>query len=174
MTPTRISETASTDLPALLALYLLAFPQEDLCPLVSALLALPEDVASLMVRLDDQLVGHAIFTLGKTGQGDKVALLGPVAIHPQQQRKGLGTALISGGLASLGARGVGQCCVLGDPAYYGRFGFVPERKITTPFPIPPDWTEAWQSIRLTDTGIPAARGKLHLPVPWMKAELWTA
>lgn len=49
--------------------------------------------------------------------------LGPVAVRGGMQRRGIGKAMIEAGfdhLKSLGARG---CVVLGDPAFYGRFGF---------------------------------------------------
>lgn len=49
--------------------------------------------------------------------------LGPVAVVPELQHQGMGSALIRRGLASLRATGASGCAVLGDPEYYGRFGF---------------------------------------------------
>lgn len=65
------------------ALYSDAFPEEDLSPLVQALLRRSEDVVSFTAVSDGKTLGHAIFTLcsvvGQVSDG-RVALLGPVAI----------------------------------------------------------------------------------------------
>ena len=58
--------------------------------------------------------------------------LGPVAVEPERQRERIGTALIEHGLAHLRARGARGCVVLGDPAYYRRFGFEPDRTLAYP------------------------------------------
>lgn len=55
--------------------------------------------------------------------GYPVWALAPLAVAPDQQRRGVGTALIAAGLARAEAEGVGFVNVLGDPAYYARFGF---------------------------------------------------
>ena len=49
--------------------------------------------------------------------------MGPVAVRPDRQRSGIGQALIRAGLERLRATGAQGCVVLGDPAYYVRFGF---------------------------------------------------
>ena len=49
--------------------------------------------------------------------------LGPVAVAPERQGAGIGAALINAGLDELRARGAAGCVLLGDPAYYERFGF---------------------------------------------------
>ena len=51
--------------------------------------------------------------------------LGPVAVLPEFQRRGIGGGLIRGGLAAAERLGTGFVVVLGEPAYYGRFGFRP-------------------------------------------------
>jgi hypothetical protein len=43
---------------------------------------------------------------------------------------------------------VGKVLVLGDPAYYGRFGFAKETAIQPPYPLPEAWDGAWQSLVL--------------------------
>lgn len=67
--------------------------------------------------------------------------------------------------------GVSRVFVLGDPACYGRFGFVPERATITPCPIPADWAAAWQSKSL-DGNETLALGRLELPFPWLEPALW--
>jgi putative acetyltransferase len=63
--------------------------------------------------------------------------------------------------------------VLGDPAYYGRFGFIQEHKVTPPYPLPTQWVNAWQSIKQCDREPPLA-GKLSVPEPWRQSALWSA
>jgi putative acetyltransferase len=58
--------------------------------------------------------------------------LGPVGVAPERQRAGVGRALIEHGLAHLTAQGAQGCVVLGDPAYYCRFGFGPDRALVYP------------------------------------------
>ena len=50
--------------------------------------------------------------------------LGPVSVRPGRQRGGIGSVLIREGLRRLRENGAAGCVLLGDPAYYGRFGFV--------------------------------------------------
>lgn len=80
---------------------------------------------SLVAEADGAIVGHAAFspvaisaTLGRWFG------LGPVAVLPPRQRQGIGQALIRSGLERLRQSGAGGCVLLGDPAYYRRFGFV--------------------------------------------------
>ncbi|PAY03495.1 GNAT family N-acetyltransferase [Bradyrhizobium sp. UFLA03-84] len=87
---------------------------------------------SLLATSDDgRIVGHAAFSPVKI---DRVAGrwygLGPVSVTPELQRQGIGGALIRRGLDRLAALGAEGCVVLGDPAYYGRFGFVSDPALT--------------------------------------------
>lgn len=58
--------------------------------------------------------------------------LGPVAVEPTLQRRGIGVALMDAALARLRADGAAGCVVLGDPAYYHRFGFVADPRLALP------------------------------------------
>lgn len=61
--------------------------------------------------------------------------------------------------------------VLGDPAYYGRFGFSQENNILPPYPLPAAWASAWQSKSLID-GAATVEGPLTVPEPWQDPALW--
>ncbi|HUQ13708.1 MAG TPA: N-acetyltransferase, partial [Novosphingobium sp.] len=72
----------------------------------------------------DRIVGHAAFSPVTIGDGTAGWFgLGPVAVEPDEQGKGIGAALIEEGLARLRRQGAAGCVVLGDAAYYARFGF---------------------------------------------------
>lgn len=58
--------------------------------------------------------------------------LGPVAVRPDRQRRGFGSALIRCGLDRLRASGSAGCVVLGDTGYYARFGFRRDPRMTAP------------------------------------------
>lgn len=171
MTPFTLRPAEKADLPHLAALYAAAFPGESLMPLVEELMAW--NVLAL-VAVDDQgeIVGHVLFSPGSVGSGgDKVALLGPLAVAPARQRRGVGRALIGEGLARLAGGAVAKVLVLGDPAYYGRSGFVAERGISPPYPLPEEWQTAWQSRALSAAGN-ALSGPLRTLPPWRKKALW--
>lgn len=79
---------------------------------------------SLVAVEEGGIVGHAAFspvTVG--GAPGKWFGLGPVSVRPDRQRRGIGGALIRARLERLRDVGAEGCVVLGDPAYYGRFGF---------------------------------------------------
>lgn len=79
---------------------------------------------SLVAEDAGEVVGHVAFSLVTIDdQPGNWFGLGPVSVVPGRQRQGIGSALIRDGLAELRALGAGGCVLLGDPAYYCRFGF---------------------------------------------------
>lgn len=168
-----IRESRLEDVSAIEAFYPEAFPDEDLLPLLRELLSLGPALLSLVGVLGGKPIGHIVFTRCTLPESEHpVALLGPLAIAPAYQRQGIGSALIRAGLIRQREADTAKVCVLGDPAYYGRLGFVPERDITPPYPLPEAWDGAWQSQSLIDPGPPLA-GKLNVPEPWQNKALWT-
>ena len=167
-----VRATAQAEAETLAPLYAAAFPEEDLVPLVAALLTgHAADILSLGAFSKDRLVGHILFT--RTGIGDvsgRAALLGPMCVDPVLKGQGIGTRLIKEGFAMLRADGVEQVMVLGDPAFYGRAGFVADASVIPPYALPSAWAPAWQMIRLAD-GDPLA-GTMTAPDPWMNPALW--
>ena len=160
------------DLASIEALYPDAFPDEDLLPLVRELLQEAPIALSLAGIIGSSLVGHVIFTIcGVAGSSDKVALLGPLAVAPAWQKQGIGSMIVRAGLKRLENAGVTQVYVLGDPAYYGRLGFLPETRVAPPYPLPAEWRGAWQSISL-GSAEPPSRGRLSVPPPWLRPALW--
>lgn len=71
-----------------------------------------------------EIVAHALVVPVRVGDAAAVAL-GMVAVHPAHQGRGHGTRLVRAAVDDMVERGVEMAVVLGSPAYYGRFGFVP-------------------------------------------------
>ena len=167
-----IRESRRNDSAAIESLYPEAFPEEDLLPFVRSLLNDAVVAISLVGTIDTRIVGNAIFTkCGVLGNSANAALLGPLAVAPAWQRQGIGSAIVRAGLRWLEDSGVHRVFVLGDPAYYGRLGFLTESLIKPPFPLPAEWDGAWQSQNLGETTTPCA-GKLSVPPQWRQPALW--
>jgi len=79
---------------------------------------------SLVAEDEGRIVGHVAFSpVAVNSQDIGWFGLGPVAVRREKRRRGIGAALIEAGLKRLEVLGARGCVVLGDPAYYGRFGF---------------------------------------------------
>lgn len=87
----------------------------------------PGSLISLVAELEREIVGHAFFTPVTIRRDDAVVAhamaLGPMAVLPAHQRKGIGSRLVEAGLAACRKRGEGVVFVLGHREYYPRFGF---------------------------------------------------
>ncbi len=168
-----IREGLATDISELEQLYPDAFPDEDLLPLVRNLLQEKQGVLSLVAVLNGEIAGHVVFTTcGVAGNEVHVALLGPLGVASAAQKQGVGSALVHEGLQQLRDQQILQVLVLGDPAYYGRFGFETETRVSPPYPLPKEWLTAWQSMSLREDAL-ALEGALHVPEPWRHPALWS-
>lgn len=117
----------SGDTAAIRALLRAAFGGEAEAELVDRLRAEPGAVRlSLLAerRRDGRLVGQILFSAMAVGDDPAVLALAPLAVAPEMQRQGIGAALVRRGLALCRRRGLGRAVlVLGEPDYYGRYGF---------------------------------------------------
>lgn len=86
---------------------------------------------SLVAELDGLVRGH-VAASPVTVEGRAVGWhgLGPLAVEPTVQGLGLGSALVRECLSELQASGSRGCVVLGNPAFYGRFGFRRPHRLT--------------------------------------------
>lgn len=171
--PIRIGPTRPQDHAALEQLYRAAFPSEDLLPLLGQLLHDTPGVRSRAAWLGEALVGHVALTPCSVGDAaTPVVLLGPLAVQPSLQRRGLGSRLVRGAIEEAQSAGFARILVLGDPRFYGRLGFMPETDVLPPYDLPPEWADAWRSIALAPPR--QVRGKLAVPVAWRSPALWSS
>ena len=104
-----------------------AFETHAEADLVDKLREQAKPVVSLVAEEADAVVGHIMFTpVSITGRPDlKVMGLAPMAVAPEYQRTGIGSALVRAGVEQCQQLGFGAVVVLGHPEYYPRFGFEP-------------------------------------------------
>ena len=94
---------------------------------------------SLVAEADGTIVGHVAFSPVSLSDGSRGWYgLGPISVDPARQGEGIGGKLIGEGLERLKALGATGCVLLGDPAYYSRFGFTPDPKLTLDG-VPPEY-----------------------------------
>lgn len=92
-------------------------------------------VLSLSLVCEDQtgIIGHIAFSpILINGEESVWCGLGPVSVMPERQGEGIGGALIREGLSQLKTQGIEGIVLLGEPKYYGRFGFESQPNLTLP------------------------------------------
>jgi putative acetyltransferase len=105
--------------------------------IVEALRAAGALTVSLVAEQDQVIVGHVAYSPVTIGNGAHDWYgLGPLAVDPALQSRGIGSALVRAGMARLRAVSAAGCVVLGAPAYYGRFGFKVIPGLVYPGPPP--------------------------------------
>lgn len=149
-----------TDCDAVRGLHDLAFGQPQEGRLVDALRASSAKRISLVAVAAGTVVGHIYFspvTIEASSSPIEGMGLAPLAVLPDLQRQGIGAELVRRGLA--GCRRLEQAfvVVLGHPAHYPRFGFVPAAtmNLSCEYPVPP---EAFMAIELQPGALAGCRG----------------
>jgi putative acetyltransferase len=105
-----------------------AFGRHDEAHLVDTLRDAGNLLLSMVADVDGELVGHVAFSpiaLDPANPPVSAVALGPIAVAPTHQGRGVGATLIRHALEELRAAGAEVVILLGEPAYYARFGFVP-------------------------------------------------
>ena len=96
---------------------------------------------SLLAVDGEILLGHVAISPVSIAGSNGWYGLGPVSVRPENQRNGIGSALIRAALQRIEAMGADGCVVVGEPDYYGRFGFVHRAAITLG-EVPPPYLQA--------------------------------
>lgn len=109
-----------------------AFGQQAEAGLVDALVADGDSIVELVAVEDGQIVGHILFSrlyVRHAGVDFAAVALAPLAVDPSFHGTGIGGALVREAHIRLKAAGERLSIVLGDPAYYGRFGYSHDRAV---------------------------------------------
>lgn len=102
--------------------------EADIVDRLRAAGALSEAIVALE---DDAVVGHCAASPADVGGQSDWFAIGPVAVAPGDQGRGIGSALVRNALARLRARGALGAVLTGAPGFYGRFGFVSRPDVTS-------------------------------------------
>lgn len=142
-----------SDHAAIRQIHLDAFPTAAEAELVERLRRDGDAVISLAAAEDGRVVGHVMFS--RMRAPFRALGLAPVAVAADRRRRGIAAALIREGLAQARAQGWEAVFVLGDPAYYRRFGFRAEDAagFASPYAGP-----HFMVLALADAGLPARAG----------------
>jgi putative acetyltransferase len=107
-----------------------AFGRADEAALVTRLREENAIVLELVVETGGHIAGHVLFSRLQVSQGANAfaaVALAPLSVMPEHQRAGIGSRLVEEGHLRLQAAGERLSVVLGDPGYYGRFGYAHAR-----------------------------------------------
>ena len=123
----RVRLETEADRAAVRAVNEAAFETRAEADLVEVLHAKGVSLVSLVAEVDSEVVGHILFSPVSLADNARLKLmgLGPMAVVPDHQRKGIGSGLVREGLSRCRALGCCAVVVVGHPEYYPRFGFLP-------------------------------------------------
>jgi predicted N-acetyltransferase YhbS len=110
--------------------------------IVDALRRAGQLTLSLVALEGEDIVGHVAVSPVSVSSGARGWYgLGPISVAPDRQGQGIGATLMRRALQRLREAGAAGCVLLGDPAYYGRFGFVVRPGLTLPG-VPAEYFQA--------------------------------
>jgi len=123
-----IREEQPQDIKAIRKVNIRAFGQNQEADVVDKLRQNRNDLMSLVAVIQNQIVGHILFSPATIESEDRTIRgigLAPMAVLPEYQRQGIGSELIRTGTARLKSKGCPFVIVVGHAEYYPRFGFEP-------------------------------------------------
>ncbi|MBL8825909.1 MAG: N-acetyltransferase [Planctomycetaceae bacterium] len=144
------------DAAAIHALLVDCFPTDAEARLVDQLRAAGRLLVSYVAEVEGQIVGHVAFSPVTVASGATGVGLAPVAVQVAQRRRGIAADLVTAGLAACRSLDYRWAVVLGNPAYYARFGFRPARE----FGLSDEYGggDAFQAFELQPHAIPRDAG----------------
>lgn len=162
-----VRQEAPEDVAAVRNVVWLAFGQEDEALLVDRLREAEgfDPRLSLVAQVGGEIVGHVLFThvVIKADERETPALsLAPLAVRPDNQRQGIGQLLTRRGLDVARELGHRVVVVVGHPAYYPRFGFVPALPLGIEDPFA-ERSEASMVVGLVEGALDGLSGEVVYP-----------
>jgi putative acetyltransferase len=153
-----------TDREAVYDINALAFETEAEAKLVDILREHVHPILSLVAEIDGIIVGHIMFSPVSLGEHTELQLMGlaPMAVSPEHQRKGIGSALARAGIKECRRTGCDALVVLGHPAFYPRFGFSPSTSfgINSEYDVPED---VFMVLELVPGALSGKPGQIKFP-----------
>jgi putative acetyltransferase len=111
-------------------------------------------IISLVAEDAGNVIGHILFSpVTVDGRADLLVMgLAPMAVVPERQRQGIGTALVNAGMEQCRQVGAAGVVVVGHPQFYPRFGFAPASRfgLACEFEVPDD---VFMAMELTDNAL---------------------
>ena len=138
-----------------------AFGRPGEAQLVDELRVQAQPIVSLVAEENDAVVGHIMFTpVSLANHSELIMGLAPLAVVPDRQGAGIGSALVRAGLERCKKLGAGAAVVLGHPKFYPRFGFFPAARfgVTCEYDVP---QEAFMAIELKPGALRQASGTVQ-------------
>jgi putative acetyltransferase len=157
------------DAEAIRSVELAAFGQPDEADLVDALRAGGDTVLSLVAEAESRIVGHVLFSRLRIHVDDGAIIpavaLAPMAVAPERQRRGIGSALLHEALRECRARGERIVIVVGHVDFYPRFGFSHERasQLRSEFQ-----GEAFMALEFEPGALNGLSGRVEYAVPFRR------
>ena len=159
-----IRDESERDHAAVRELHRLAFGSDVEAALVEALRLSGDVMISLVAERQGRPSGHVLFSRLEAPM--RALALAPLAVLPEAQNQGIGTALVRQGLARADQDGWQAVFVLGEPAYYRRFGFSQDAARPYACPYSGDY---FMMMRLGVVAIPST-GTLTYAAPFRDLE----
>jgi putative acetyltransferase len=123
----RVRPETGADVAAIRSVNEAAFESPAEADIVEALRARRVELVSLVAEVKGSIVGHILFSPVSPAADSRLKLvgLGPMAVLPRHQRRGVGSQLVREGLSHCKRLGAHAVVVVGHPRFYPRFGFAP-------------------------------------------------
>ena len=149
------------DIPGIRQVNSTAFETMTEADLVEGLRLHARPLVSMVAIEDDAIVGHILFSPVTLSSHPDLSIMGlaPMAVAPDRQRQGIGSALVRAGLEECRRLAVDAVVVLGHAEYYPRFGFVPASRfgLVSEYDVPDD---VFMAIALAPDALKGAAGTI--------------
>lgn len=150
-----IRDATAAEAAAIRAVLVAAFPTPAEADLVQQLERDGDVVFSLVARDAGRILGHLLvsrMTAAADGRPVRAVAIGPVAVEPERQGRGIGTELVRSAVERLRGQDEQFVFLVGDPAFYRRFGF--DTATAAPF-ASPYAGDNFMALALKDAEVPA-------------------